>query len=87
MQKDGQQQEAYINGKVGVGEHLEIKRLVALVPHAEHSLQTVLAQGNAVLEAEVVGPGLPHVVAEICRSQAKVEADCIVSTLGQGAGL
>ena len=64
-----------------MGQHLEVKGLLALVAHAEHSLQAVLGQSNAVLQAEVVRPGLLHVLAQIGRRQAKVEAYRIVVAL------
>lgn len=67
--------DAYGNGKVGVEESLEIERLVAFVADVQHSLQTILGQSNAVLQAEVVGPCLLHVIAEVVRCQAKVKAD------------
>ena len=62
-------------------EGLEVERLVALVADAQHGLQTVLGQSDAVLEAEVIGPGLLHLLAEVVGGQAKVEADGIVATL------
>lgn len=66
---------AYRNGKVGVEEGLEVERLVALVADVQHGLQTVLGQSDAVLQAEVVGPGLSHFIAEVVGCQAKVEAN------------
>jgi hypothetical protein len=66
---------AYRNGKVGVEESLEVEGLVALVADIQHGLQTVLGQSDAVLQAEVVGPGLSHVIAEIVGGQAKVKAN------------
>lgn len=77
---------AYRNGKVGVEEGLEVERLVALVADVQHGLQTVLGQRDAVLQAEVVGPGLSHVIAEVVGSQAKVEADRVVAALALVAG-
>jgi hypothetical protein len=71
----------YGNGKVSVEEGLEVEGLVALVADAQHGLQTVLGQSDAVLQAEVVGPGLLHLVAEVVGGQAKVKADGIVAAL------
>lgn len=68
-------------------QHLEIKGLVALVAHVEHGLQAVLAQRDAVLQAEVEGPRLAHVVGEVVGREAKVEAHGVVAALGQRAGL
>jgi hypothetical protein len=78
---------AYRNGKVSVEEGLEVEGLVALVADAQHGLQTVLGQSDAVLQAEVVGPGLLHVVAEVVGGQAKVKTDGIVAALALVAGL
>jgi hypothetical protein len=64
-----------------VEESLEVERLVALVADAQHGLETVLGQSDAVLQAEVVGPGLLHFIAEVVGSQAKVEADGIIAAL------
>jgi hypothetical protein len=72
---------AYRDGKVGVEQSLEVERLVALVADAQHGLQTILGQGDAVLQAEVVGPGLLHFLAEVVGGQAKVETDGIVAAL------
>jgi hypothetical protein len=72
---------AYRDGKVGVEESLEVERLVALVADAKHGLQTILGQSDAVLQAEVVRPGLLHFIAEVVGCQAKVEADGIVAAL------
>lgn len=66
---------AYRNGEVGVEESLEVERLVALVADVQHGLQTVLGESDAVLQAEVVRPGLSHLIAEVVGCQAKVEAD------------
>lgn len=77
----------HVNDKVGVRQHLEVKGLVALVPHAQHRLQTVLAERDAVLQAEVVRPGLLELFAQVGGREAKVETYCIVTTLGQWAGL
>jgi hypothetical protein len=78
---------AYRNGKVSVEEGLEVEGLVALVTDAQHGLQTVLGQSDAVLQAEVVRPGLLHVIAEVVGGQAKVKADGIVAALALVAGL
>jgi hypothetical protein len=78
---------AYRNGKVSVEESLEVEGLVALVTDAQHGLQTVLGQSDAVLQAEVVRPGLLHVIAEVVGGQAKVKADGIVAALALVAGL
>jgi hypothetical protein len=72
---------AYRDGKVGVEESLEVERLVALVADAQHGLQTILGQSDAVLQAEIVGPGLLHFIAEVVGGQAKVETDGIVAAL------
>ena len=72
---------AYRDGKVGVEESLEVERLVALVADAQHGLQTILGQSDAVLQAEVVGPGLLHLIAEVVGCQTEVKADGIVAAL------
>jgi hypothetical protein len=64
-----------------VEEGLEVERLVALVADAQHGLQTVLGQSDAVLQAEVVGPGLLHLITEVVGCQAKVKADGVVAAL------
>jgi hypothetical protein len=64
-----------------VEESLEVKRLVALVADAQHSLEAVLGQSDAVLQAEVVGPGLLHLIAKVVWGQAKVKADGVVAAL------
>jgi hypothetical protein len=64
-----------------VEEGLEVERLVALVADVQHSLQTILGQSNAVLQAEIVRPSLLHLVAKVVGGQAKVKADGIVAAL------
>lgn len=75
------------NSKISMRKHLEIKWLIALVPHAEHSLQAVFAQRDTVLQTEIIGPSSLHLVAEIGRGEAKVKTDGIVTAFGKRARL
>ena len=68
-------------------QHLEVKGLVTLVAHAEHGLQVVLGQGDTVLQAKLIRPGLFHVVAEVGSREAEVEADGVIAALALVAGL
>ena len=77
----------YGNGKVGVSEHLEIEGLVTLVSHIEHCLETVLCEADAVLQAEIVGPGLLHVFAEVGGGEAEVKTDGVVVAFALAGGL
>ena len=77
--------ETHRDGEVGVGEHLEIKRLVALVCHTEHGPQATLAQGDAVLQAEIIRPGLLHLFTQVVRSETEIESHGIVTALGERA--
>lgn len=77
----GKEVSAYRDSKIGVEEGLEVERLVALIANAQHGLQTILGQRDAVLQAEVVGPGLLHLVTEVVGGQAKVETDGVVAAL------
>ena len=78
---------AYVNLEVGVKKHLELERLLALVAHVEHGLQTVLAERHGVHKTELIGPGLLVLSREVGRAETKVELDRVVAALGQGARL
>ena len=73
---------AYVNLEVGVKKHLELERLLALVAHVEHSLQTVLAERHGVHKTELIGPGLLVLSREVGRAETKVELDRVVTSLG-----
>jgi hypothetical protein len=45
--------------EVGVQQHLELERLLALVADVQHGLQGILAERDAVHKAKVVRPSLP----------------------------
>jgi hypothetical protein len=77
----------YRNSKVSVEEGLEVKGLVSLVAHVQHGLQTVLGQGDAVLQTKVVRPSLLHIVAEVVCCQTKVKTDRVIATLALVARL
>lgn len=68
-------------------QRLELEALLALVPHVQHRLQTVLAQRQAVHQAEFVWPGFLRVIGDIGRTKAKVQLDRVVAAFGEGAGL
>lgn len=68
-----------------MGEHLEVERLVALVSYAEHGSKATLAQGDAVLQAEIIRPGLLHLFAQVVWSKTEIESHGIVTALGKWA--
>ena len=63
-------------------QHLELERLLALVAHVEHGLQTVLAERDGVHKTELIGPGLLVLSREVGRAETKVELDRVVTSLG-----
>jgi hypothetical protein len=70
-----------------VQQHLELESLLALVADVQHGLQTILAKGNTVHEAELVRPGLLVLLRKVGRAETKVELDRVVAALGQSARL
>jgi hypothetical protein len=68
-----------------VKKHLELERLLALVAHVEHGLQTILAECNSVHKTELIRPGLLVLLREVGRAKAKVNLDRVIAALGQGA--
>ena len=68
-------------------QHLELESLLALVADVQHGLQTILAKGDAVHEAELVGPGLLVLLRKVGRAETKIELDRVVAALGQSARL
>jgi hypothetical protein len=58
-----------------VQQHLELEGLLALVADVQHGLQTILAQGDAVDETELVRPGFPVFLGQVGRAETKVELD------------
>lgn len=74
--------DTHINLEVSVQQHLELKRLLALVAHVEHGLQTILAERDSVHKTEVIRPGLLVLGREIGRAEAKVDFDRVIAALG-----
>lgn len=65
-------------------QHLELKALLAVVPHAEHSLKfALLAQRHTVYQSELVWPSLLHLWTEVARRQPKVKLHAIVTSFGK----
>ena len=62
--------------------HLELERLLALVAHVEHGLQTVLAERDRVYKTELIRPCLLMLSREVGRAETKVELDRVVTALG-----
>ena len=77
--------ESHIDLEVGVQQHLEVERLLALVANVQHGLQTVFAQRDGVDKAELVWPCLLVLFRKVCSAETKVELHRIVAALGQGA--
>jgi hypothetical protein len=77
--------DTYIDLEIGVQQHLELERFLALVANVQHGLQTVLAQSDGVHETELIRPGLLVLLREVGRAEAKVNLDRVVAALCQGA--
>jgi len=60
-------------------QHLEVKRLRALVLHLQRRLQTVPGQGDAVHEPKLERPRLAELVAQHGVGEAKVELDGVAA--------
>ena len=60
-------------------QHLEVKALLALVPHIQHRLQTVSLQRDTVHQSELVRPRLLRLVAELRVAESEVERDRVVA--------
>jgi hypothetical protein len=61
-----------------VGEHLEIKALLAFILHLDGCLQLILAKPHAVDERKAVGPGLLAFSADVRMREAKVQRDAVI---------
>ena len=62
-------------------QHLELKRLLALVADVQHGLQSILAESHAVHEAEIVRPRLPVLLRKVGGAKTKVKLDRVIAAL------
>ncbi len=69
----------YVNPEVCVQQHLEFERLLALVLHIQHRLQSVSCQRHAIHQREVVAPRFLRVFAQLRGRQAEVELHAVVA--------
>lgn len=81
--------ETNLDPKIRMQQHLELKRLVALIPHVQHRLQTIRAQGDGIDQPEVVAPSLAGLGRQLGGEEAEVELDAVVAgaAFGDGPGL
>ena len=66
---------AHLDLPVAVQQELELEALLALIADRHDGLQSALAQGHAVDEAEVQGPCLARLLTQSRPVEAKVELD------------
>lgn len=81
---------SYLNSQIRVQQHLELERLLALVPHVHHRLQTLGTERDAVHQTEIVRPIFAEVLWECGAVEAEVKLDAVVvaaRNVGLGVGL
>ena len=71
----------HVTLEVSVQQHLELEGLLALVADVQHGLQSILAKGHAVHEAELVRPGLPVLLGKVGGAKTKVKLDRVIAAL------